>query len=98
MAEIREKMLRIWKILFRHLNNLNSLFRLFSWLLMTDGLQGFVDCEARMRVFLLAQLCLAAAVGTGSPVEKVVELIKELKTEYDTDPNIASKAQELKTS
>jgi len=40
--------------------------------------------EARMRVFL-AQLCLATAVGTGSPVEKVVELIKELKTKVETD-------------
>jgi len=37
-----------------------------------------------MRVFL-AQLCLATAVGTGSPVEKVVELIKELKTKIETD-------------
>jgi predicted nucleic acid-binding Zn-ribbon protein len=38
-----------------------------------------------MHVFLLAQLCLATAVGTGSPVEKVVELIKELKTKITTD-------------
>jgi hypothetical protein len=44
-----------------------------------------------MRVFLLAQLCLAAAVGTGSPVEKVVELIKELKTKVETDGAVEQK-------
>jgi len=38
-----------------------------------------------MHSFLLAQLCLAAAVSTGSPVQKVVELIKELKTKVETD-------------
>jgi hypothetical protein len=34
---------------------------------------------------LIAQLCLASAVSTGRPVEKVVELIKELKTKVETD-------------
>ena len=38
---------------------------------------------------IFTQLCLAAglqlAVTTGSPVEKVVELIKELKTKIETD-------------
>merc|ERR1719316_1124680 len=36
-------------------------------------------------LFLVAGLQLATKTGTGSPVEKVVELIKELKTKIETD-------------